>query len=138
MEFNDFDWDQKIINDIFLDITYEIKNKSPQTQNKNENIPITKAIEAPIKEIENVSEPIQYFEYTNQTNPYTNQTNPYTNQTNNSLNQDEDSVFGIKFPYNKKFYVILCFFLLIILVYMYSMISRYDSLLLLVLNNMKK
>jgi len=47
----------------------------------------------------------------------------------------DDEIMGFKFPYSKKFYIILSFILFLICIYMYNMISKYDTMLLLILQN---
>jgi len=136
MEFNDFDWDQKIISDIFFDINYELgkKNVFNSTSFSNKPNPETKDTKKDIlyNNTDNINN-TSSLKYIDNYNLYDN--HMYGNHIyDNHINDYSDDVFGIKFPYTKKFYIILCFILFIICIYLYNMISRYDSLLLMVLS----
>ena len=128
MEFNDFDWDQKIISDIFFDINYELSTKNIYNK-KNILTNIKKP--APQEVIDNE----ELIEYKDTSEIIQDKNIKSNNIQNETVFFSEDDIFGIKFPYTKKFYIILCFILFIICIYLYNMVSRYDTLLLMILSN---
>jgi len=140
MDYNDFDWDQKIINDIFMDINVEL------------NKPLYKPVYNPIY----VSDPIDVVPKESNKKETTQKENTKENIQNENMQNDtldtqndtldtqneviynkfpDDEIMGFKFPYSKKFYIILSFILFLICIYMYNMISKYDTMLLLILQN---
>jgi hypothetical protein len=135
MDYNDFDWDQKIINDIFMDINVEL-NKPKYKPVYNSEIINYKEI--PKKNSQKEEEIVYIPKDTNKNNlQYTEQEDilkeDFDKRNYNTFPDDE--IMGIKFPYSKKFYILLTFILFLICIYMYNMINRYDAMLFMILQN---